>query len=299
MNPTRHAAAFLVLAVALVASAETYVAVKGERVNLRAEPVSDGWVVGQVSAPERLVLQGGLEEPWVKVTPPASVDLWIFAALVKDGKVNVNRAQVRAGGGLNYPAVGLLEQGDAVEVRGQVGDWLKIAPFPAAAVWITNCYVEAIGPAESATEPTPAAPDNAAAAAEPPAATPPQRPAPAPPAVEAAETKAPTETKAPLTGQIGPAKVPASRLRSNVDQALPGSYTGILALVPTGAHPTRFRLVVFTGDQPKTLCYVLGNHRQLDSLKGATFTIKGAVYWFADTHLPTIYAQNILRHKGR
>ena len=68
----------------------------------------------------------------------------------------------------------------------------------------------------------------------------------------------------------------------------------------TGAHPTRFRLVVFTvSGQPQTVCYVLGNNRQLDSLKGSTFTIEGAVYWFKDTDLPTVFAQNILRHQGR
>jgi len=101
-------------------------------------------------------------------------------------------------------------------------------------------------------------------------------------------------------GTLAGPTVAASRLRDNAEQAIAGAYSGILALAPTGAHPTRFRLVVFTvSGQPQTVCYVLGNNRQLDSLKGSTFTIEGAVYWFKDTDLPTVFAQNILRHQGR
>ena len=352
MNSTRRASASLALSaaaliVAGIASAETFVAVKGERVNLRAAPAAEAEVVGQVSAPDRLVLQGSLADPWVKVTPPDSLDLWIFAELVTDGKVNVNKAQVRAGAGLNYHAVGQLQQGDAVEVRGKVGDWLKIAPFPTAAVWVTNSYVEACAPPSPPTpEPAQAAP---APAPEPPAPEPPapvaslvlqaptpaeQSPAPPPPlddmivpaaadpvasgarsspatdrpgipaAAQARQTSRPARRSlfgdAEDAATVGPAKVPASRLRDNAEQAIAGAYSGILALAPTGAHPTRFRLVVFTvSGQPQTVCYVLGNNRQLDSLKGSTFTIEGAVYWFKDTDLPTVFAQNILRHQGR
>lgn len=360
MHSTRRASAFFAVAAATLfvtaASAENYVVVKGERVNLRAAPAPEAEVVGQVSTPDRLVLQGSLADPWVKVTPPDRVDLWIFAELVTDGKVNVNKAQVRAGAGLNYHAVGQLQRGDAVTVRGKFGDWLKIAPVPTAAVYVTNCYVEACAPppAPAPTSPAPA-PTVAATVADPkpappvpvpdpPAAviplvlqapTPPEEPAAPPPLIDdtivpaAADavsadpraSSAPQRASVPGAAQarqisrpprrslfgdtgdttaIGPAQVPASRLRNNAEQAIPGSYSGILALSPTGAHPTRFRLVVFSpSGQPQTVCYVLGNNRQLDSLKGSTFTIEGAVYWFKDTDLPTVFAQNMLRHQRR
>ncbi len=55
--------------------------------------------------------------------------------------------------------------------------------------------------------------------------------------------------------------------------------------------------MTFTADnKPETVCYVLGNHQQLDTLKNGFFTVEGAVYWFVGTELPTVFAQNILRH---
>ena len=96
---------------------------------------------------------------------------------------------------------------------------------------------------------------------------------------------------------VGPAKIPSSRLRSGIAQALPGAYAGTLARSPRfGAHPTRFRLVRFDpAGEPVTVCYVYGNTRQLDAMKGQSLTVTGAVYWFRDTELPTVFAQEILR----
>ncbi len=308
------------------------VAVKGTRINLRAaaDPVAE--VVGQVSEPDTLILQGSVDDPWVKVTPPDNIDLWIFANLVDDNaKVNVKKALVRSGAGLNYKTVGELELGAPVTIRGKVGDWLKIAPFPTAAVWITNSYVELVAPApvpqpetgkpapaESAPLPEPARQPETV---EPATALPGSQPEPGQP--ELAEVSHDTTAPVAPTAQaepappgpiserkpgapdnpddpVGPAKVPASKLRAGVSQAGSGSYAGLLALSPAGPHPTPFRLVLFDADNnPSTVCYVLGNRKQLDTLKGQNFTIEGAVYWFEGTDLPTIFAQNILRHRGR
>ncbi len=311
------------------ADVEQRVAVKGTRINLRAaaDPVAE--VVGQVSEPDTLILQGSLEAPWVKVTPPDNIDLWIFASLVDDhGKINVKKALVRSGAGLNYNTVGELDLGAPVTIRGKVGDWLKIAPFPTAAVWITNSYVELVAPQPAQlpvpVEPTPTAPlpetaevpQNTMTSAVQPTQTEPAQPevavvshdttAPVAPPAQA-EPAAPEPISEREQGAhynpddtIGPAKVPASKLRAGVSQAGSGSYAGMLALSPVGVHPTPFRLVLFDDDNnPSTVCYVLGNRKQLDSLKGQNFTIEGAVYWFEGTDLPTIFAQNILRHRGR
>ena len=98
---------------------------------------------------------------------------------------------------------------------------------------------------------------------------------------------------------IGPGKIPAYRLRSKTEQALPGVYAGELSSTPlVGLHPTRFCLVSYdAGHRSKIVAYVYGNSRQLQSMKGETMTVSGAVYWFKETELPTVFAQDILRGK--
>jgi len=335
IDPSTISARLLVIALitasALASGATQYLAVKGDRVNLRAAARADSEVVGQVSSTDTLILLGDIAEPWVKIIPPDNIDLWIYSSLVKDGKVAVNNAQVRSGAGLNFNVVGQLQRGDPVTNRGRVGDWLKIAPFPTAGVWITNAYVELKTPPPPPQPPKPLEPVVAKTAdLTPQVETPPNElpvppkpiadkilPAPADkvasntegrqsppviPAYPAYKTNRPP--KRTLLGSqekeisVGPAQVPSSRLRQDVQQAVSGSYAGALALVPFGTHPTAYRLVSFTSNnKPVTVCYVLGNSRQLDSLKGGYFTIEGAVYWFNSTALPTVFAQNILRHQ--
>lgn len=390
---------FAVVAVAFAgfisASATQLVTVNADRVNLRAAPDANSEVVGQVSSADTLVLQGSLTDAWVKVTPPAAIDLWIFGSLVKDGKVTVSKAQVRSGAGLNFNVVGQLQNGDPITIRGKVGDWIKIAPFPTSAVWITNSFVvlktssvtpppegaaqtlanpiipsisipttsftnltpvtvsnftatnlTSVTPAftnltpvlftsSSSTNPPPINADMAPSTMpQPPLVTnttPDVVPAPPEPIedVITPQTADPVGTfpeqarpylippnTLPRTSQsphrtlfgddnpeiaIGPANVPASRLRRDINQATSGSYSGMLALVGvSGAHPAQYRLVEFDpAGHPQTVCYVLGNNRQLDSLKGSRFTIEGPVYWFKNTTLPTIFAQDILRHSKR
>ena len=100
--------------------------------------------------------------------------------------------------------------------------------------------------------------------------------------------------------RIGPAKIPAARLRSQSEQAQPGVYSGTLASSPLfGSHPTKFRLVTKNRDNRETtVAYVYGNSGQLTSFLGETLTISGAIYWFRDTELPTVFAQDILRGKS-
>lgn len=324
---------FLLVSSTLASDTTQYLSVKGDRVNLRAAARADSEVVGQVSSTNTLTLLGDISEPWVKVATPDNIDLWIYSNLVKDGKVAVNNAQVRVGAGLNFNVVGQLQRGDSVTTRGKVGDWLKIAPFPTAALWVTNAYVEIKAAAPPPPPSPPVEPQLATTAVvEPVVETPPTQlpvppkpiddqinPAPADSVVSALDSpdnttpsvipaypanKTNKPPKRTLLGTpeedvlVGPAQVPTSRLRKDVSQSVSGSYAGTLALVPFGTHPTAYRLVSFTPDnKPVTVCYVLGNSRQLDSLKGGFFTIEGSVYWFNSAVLPTVYAQNILRHQ--
>ncbi len=355
-HSTRLLTSTWLIACTLSSGAVQYLEVKGDRVNLRAAAKADAEVVGQVGSTDTLILQGDITDPWVKVTPPDRVDFWIYASLVKDGKVTANNAQVRAGAGLNFNVVGQLQDGDTVSQRGKIGDWIKIAPFPTSAVWVTNAYVSlketpkpkladplptaqppqsveptAITSLPEPVEPSPAATANAEPVIETPPSQPPAIPKPivdqilvqsadpvnpasetdsrlAPPVIPPNQVNQVNRTSKPASRTlfgaktteetVGPAAVPASRLRKDHQQIISGSYAGTLALAPSGTHPTQYRLVSFTPDnKPRTICYVLGNSRQLDSLKGGFFTIEGAVYWFEGTSLPTVYAQNILRHQ--
>ncbi len=145
MRRALRVTACLMLTVSTSRSA-TRLAVTADRVNLRAAPQSEAEVVGQVSRTDTLILQGSLTDPWVQVQPPDTIDLWVYAPLVKDNTIDVSAAQVRAGAGLNFNVVGRLERGDTIVRRGQISDWIKIAPFPGSSVWITNTYVALIHP---------------------------------------------------------------------------------------------------------------------------------------------------------
>lgn len=381
---------FLSLCLVQAALADT-VMVTGNRVNLRAAPHGHSEVVGQVSYDDRLTLHGAPTDVWVKVGIPPTCDVWIFSELLRNDLVIADKAQVRAGAGLNYHAVGQLVRGDRVEIRGTFKEWTKIAPPANCSVFITNLYVRVLTPEEAAQpgSATPAAPAieapaaPAASAVETSAAPAPAAPAaPAPEAAPVAETPAPapvpeqpivyaydsvvpapkaetppaasetaavpqleptnavtsvatipadtpeTETASKMESsatatpaypaslssptrrtllgnrasdeRIGPAKIPAARLRSQSEQAQPGVYSGTLASSPLfGSHPTKFRLVTKNRDNRETtVAYVYGNSGQLTSFLGETLTISGAIYWFRDTELPTVFAQDILRGKS-
>ncbi len=324
----------LLLAAAFCAHAESLVEITGTRVNLRAGPKSDAEVVAQADYGDRLVLHGKLSDPWVAVAVPESCDLWIRSDLLRNGEIAVDKARLRAGAGVNYTDVGILGRGTRLTVRGTFGDWTKVAPpqNPAISVYVTNLYVRAVAstpppappsppppqpapqpqvqPAPVAplvvpTDPTPVVEPSAPVAmqdsvpAQAPDARIPRHDRTTTPPVDKGRRLTLLDTGAANTSNpVGPAKIPASRLRPDVAQATAGAYSGTLARSPRfGSHPTRFRLVRFDpSGESLTVCYVYGNTRQLDAMKGSSLTVTGAVYWFRETELPTIFAQEILRN---
>ena len=318
----------LLFAAALCAAAASAaqaakVVVTGDRVNLRAAAQGESEVVAQLSFGEELELHGSPADPWVAVAVPERCDVWISSPFLTGDEVNVRTVHLRAGAGLNYSVVGDLHRGDKVKIRGKSGDWTKIAPpqIPGVSVYVTNAYVKV----KVEPPPRPAPPPQPAPAPVAPLIVP---TAPAPTAAPAAPARpirdvVPAEKPAaPVSAQrgvlpaetpekggrrtilpsdpaakIGPAAIPASRLKSDVAQASAGAFAGTLARSPRfGSHPTRFRLVRFDGKgAPETVAYVYGNSAQLDAMTGSALTISGAVYWFKETALPTVFAQEILR----
>ena len=161
----KRASAFLafVLCAGALISAPLELKVAGDRVNLRARPVYDAEVVGQVSSGDSLIAPEGIPEgaEWVKVRPPQKVDLWIFSALVADGVVIADDTYVRCGPGQQYKPVGKVGKGFKIEPRGAAsGDWLRIAPVPTAELYISSSYVLAVPPAASAETASTSSPES-------------------------------------------------------------------------------------------------------------------------------------------
>jgi uncharacterized protein YgiM (DUF1202 family) len=156
----------IALCAAHLVSAPIEVKVAGDRVNLRARPVFDAEVAGQVSSGVVLVAPDGIPDgaEWIKVRPPDSVDLWIFSALVHDGIVTADDTYVRCGPGQQYKPVGKVGKGFKIEPRGAAsGDWLRIAPVPTAELYISSAYVLAVpsaAAAETANTSSPESPES-------------------------------------------------------------------------------------------------------------------------------------------
>ena len=323
----------LLFAAAIVAAAASAaeaakVSVTGDRVNLRAAAQGESEVVTQLSFGEELELHGSPADPWVAVAIPERCDVWISSPFLTGDEVNVRTVHLRAGAGLNYSVVGDLHRGDKVKIRGKSGDWTKIAPPQVAGVsaYVTNAYVKV---KVEAPPPRPAPPPQPAPApveplvvpvAPAPTAAPvaPARPiqdvvdARAPEAPVAQRTSPPTPIASdkgrPTTllgaassdsgAKVGPAGIPASRLRADIAQASSGAFSGTLERTPRfGTYPTKFRLVRPDGKGgSETVAYVYGNSGQLGGMTGSALTVAGAVYWFRETPLPTIFAQEIRPH---
>lgn len=136
---------FVVVALSLVlclAARGSEIKVFAEKVNLRSGPSDKTDPVGVVS--KGTILSAGAEQgDWVQVVPPNTVSLYVFGELVRDGVVAAGKAPIRAGSGINYRILSTLSKGDAISVKGAVGEWLKIAPPKSCYVWINKKYTVA------------------------------------------------------------------------------------------------------------------------------------------------------------
>ena len=113
------------------------------RVNLRAGDNSNKEVVGQVNAGD--VMEYFSEKgDWIEVRPPDSVSAYVHREFIKDGLVQATPLNLRAGASLNYSRIGQVEQGYAIEVRGEKGDWIEIAPPDTTRVWIHKSLIKKV-----------------------------------------------------------------------------------------------------------------------------------------------------------
>lgn len=283
------------------ARAET-VRVVGQRVNLRARADLKAEVVGQVADGELLEARSTRED-WVEIAPPESVDLWVHKDFVQGGKVAATELKVRAGPGINYTVVANLPRGAAVTVRGEFTDWLKIAPPPAASLWVSRGYVEpaaAPKPPAAAPEVSPAAPSIAGPSA--PSSIPPPPPvlpsASRPP--PAAGTVVSQRVVSVQTGREPVVRPPPAGLDliPFEGQGRAVQQDGVLKRARQLLRgPARFRLVA-VGDPLVTLCYVHGNDTQLQGFEGRRLLIRGREYWARGVQYPVVVPDQIIPKAG-
>lgn len=273
------AASLLALAAALPARAEiTSARVTGQRVNLRARADLNAEVVGQVGDGDTLRVKSA-QGDWVEVVPPDHIDLWVNKDLVAGNRVTVNQANVRAGPGVNYTVVGKLERDDVVATKGSFGEWLRIAPFPAASLWVSRELVD-----------LPVAPAPAPAVM------------PVPPASDPVASPTPPQAPQPETVPMDPAEpVPTSRIPPSDLKLIPFDgqgrvveHEGVLRTSGTLlGSPGDFRLVQPGGRGAETLAYLRGNREQLRGLLGKRMQVTGPEYWAERVGDPIVIVEKI------
>lgn len=260
-----------------------------DRVNLRAGPSDQAEVVAQVSKGQTLAAQGGLENEWVSVIPPANVSLWVYGDLVKDGIVAASKAQVRAGPGISYRIVGALQKGQKLTVRETKEDWLKIAPPPGCALWISRKFIEPVGADKEADkQPLKTTPEPGVAAM------------PAKPQEETQRAITPnTAAVAPHDAQAKP-HLPTPAAGTQQSQSISDNYSldenDLIRTMEQGKHveyegvlnyssfvlkrPSKYVLVV-VDEKGRILdsCYVLGRDAQFEALVGRQVRVSGKQYW--------------------
>ena len=156
MASARHIGVLVLLALAsrYATAAPRSIIVTGDRVCLRARPSLESEIVGQVMTGDLLTTPDDeTTEDWVRVVAPPSVDLWVYSELIRDGRITVNKAQVRGGQGLQFQRVGELIRDTPVVTRGALGDWTRIAPTSECYLWISREFTTSVPSAADAPPP--------------------------------------------------------------------------------------------------------------------------------------------------
>ena len=288
MKPFCRFAMALVLAAPLTTASRTCAAevrVTADHLNLRASSNAQAEVVGQVVRGDVLVA-GETQGEWLQVAPPATIAMWVYGELIREGEAAVAQVLVRAGPGINYRDVGRLEKGDKVTVKGASasGEWLKIASPPGCFMWISAKYVESVVPrAGKEADTVPAAPQ--------PVTTPPRPPA------GTIKQKTASETAGEKPALALPPGLAAERLADRAGQGKTAQYEGVLG----GAglvwrRPSSYRLIkTDLKGHIVSACYVLGDESYLSTVKGKNLLVQGREYWVKGVAYPVVAVEQIVR----
>lgn len=144
-----YASILSAICLALTAQAEQVEMVKvtGDRVSMRTRPDTTNSEVLDRAMQGTEMEYLGETNGWVAVQAPDTLNLWAHKDHVENGKIKPSKLNVRSGPSQNYDVMVVMTRGDAVSVRGEFNEWLKIAPPPGTKVWISADYVERTSPA--------------------------------------------------------------------------------------------------------------------------------------------------------
>ena len=263
---------------------------------------------------------------WVRVVAPQSVDLWVYSELLRDGRVTVNKAQVRGGPGLQFKRVGEMVRETPVTIRGSLGDWTRIAPTSDCFLWISRSFTAPLLPDVAAATGAPppeadATPGTPSPAADAPATAADTLPAPVPPAIPvplpeatAVPLAAPAAQRTPATpasaahaappspAPVAPPRLPALLAGYTPDaqrpQNRPARFTGRLARAGHAAAPgySGYQIMADASrlGRGEALCRLIGLEGQLKSLAGCQVEVQGAVWYLAEVPVPVLDARRLL-----
>ena len=303
----------VVWAAAGTLQAQTPVRVTADNVNLRAKPVLTAEVVTQAHYDDRLVAYE-LGDEWVEVAAPVTADAWVTKSYVQTpaNTIGANRVNVRAGPSMNNNILCTLSLGDPVEPRGEeVAEWLKIAPPPAARLWISREFLEILpaGAAAPAVETTLAAP------ADDQKATGRKKKSKAKDEAPLAEPAAETAGATPAPGAAGlptPIVSPSVPVKDEIVREIPVPPPADLKLIPLEGQgrlsefegelraaplineaPTRYRVVRWQSNRWQILCHVYGEASKFRSLQDKRVSVKGREYWIQGAAAPVLVPDQV------
>lgn len=250
--------------VASTVSAQTNEPVKikvtGDRVSLRAQPDVQSELLDRAMLGDEFILLDKTNG-WVAVEAPGSLDFWVSSQYIQNGVVQPPRLNVRSGPSQNYSVVSVVNKGDALALRGEFNDWVKIAPPAGSRVWLSEQYVEIIDP----PEPEPV-----------------QAPEPKP------VVEKPQPEPEPLVAEPEPGEEELKPLMLVLDTTRKqGTYDEIPGVLRR-ANPGLYKLVLIAGDIEEPICLVRGKEAQMEKYLNRSMLIKGKKYWARDVDLPII-----------
>jgi hypothetical protein len=266
----------LILAVSLHAAENIQVKVTGDRVSLRAAPELNSVLIDRAMSGDLLTLKDNSQKDWVGVAPPSDIDVWVHSEFVLDGEVLPARLNLRSGPSLNHSVVGVVDGGKKLTIRGNVGEWLRVAPPEETVVWISRRYSKVLGEVAG-----PATMIKVEAADEPVAAETTENDA----VVIVEVTKKPDSSATPVLKtvtqpEVNEVMVTAAQSLELPDVLVPDStkeqgVTEILSGTLQLAGGVLYKLVRADGT---TVCYVRGNVAQLKKFNGKPLAITGKTY---------------------
>lgn len=117
-----------------------YATVLENKVNIRAGQGLNFEILGQLNKGDTVMVIGR-ERTWHKIKLPPQALCFIHKDYIEGGVVKAGKLRARAGCGLNFNILGILQRGEVVDILEEDGDWLRITPPEGSAGWIKKDYL--------------------------------------------------------------------------------------------------------------------------------------------------------------